>query len=399
MAYATEVMISQIANARTLLNWPDTLVDEAAFRREQAQLARVWTFLGHAGDVAHDGDWFRATLATRSVFVQRFAGELKGFENRCAHRSFPLRTKDKGNGPILCGFHHWRYNEDGRAVGIPQCQPLFGKTPKEMNAALTPVQIATSGSLIFGRFQASGDEETLEEFLGESFPIIEAMWSSSTAPQFITSPVGANWRLCFQIAVEDYHVPTIHAPIWGKGGYLKRENIGYFRLGRHSAYFSTPDPDAFAKMAAECRVGTWCSADYRVLHIFPNLTVNHFHTDRDHWYVMAMQYVPVGPDRSTMRAWYSPAPFAASRPWHDRWTHLFMDTVRRWALRYYTKKVLDQDTAVCERLQTIAPQLGAAPLLGGLEERIGWLEDSYEQAMGVPGSIHSAAEPTRTAAE
>src|SRR5271170_653230 len=167
MAYATEVMISQIANARTLLNWPDTLVDEAAFRREQAQLARVWTFLGHAEDVANDGDWFRSTLATRSVFVQRFGSELRGFENRCAHRFYPVRTADKGNGPIVCGFHHWRYNKDGLALGIPLCDEIYGVIPEELNARLNPIEIATCGALVFGRFPEPGVTETLNEFLGE----------------------------------------------------------------------------------------------------------------------------------------------------------------------------------------------------------------------------------------
>src|SRR5580700_4015428 len=106
-----------------------------------------------------------------------------------------------------------------------------------MNAALTPLQIAACGSLIFGRFQAPGDEETLEEFLGDSFPIIEALWSSPNARIFIAKEVKANWRLCMQILVEEYHVPSVHYPIWGRNGYLKREGIGYFRFGRHSAYF------------------------------------------------------------------------------------------------------------------------------------------------------------------
>lgn len=364
-----------------LADWPKTLTDQAAFRREQAQLARVWTLLGHAGDIAKDGDWFRTTLATRSVFVQRCGAELRGFENRCAHRSFPLRTADKGSGPIVCGLHHWRYDRDGRAIEIPKCRELFGGAPEDLAAALNPLQIATCGSLVFGRFQAPGDNETLEEFLGESFPIIEAMWGSVAAPQFITSDVAANWRLCFQIAVEDYHVVAVHAPVWGKNGYLKRENIGYFRFGRHSAFFTNPDPDGFARMAAECRAGTWQSANYRVFHIFPNLTVNHFQADRGYWYVMAMQYVPVTAHRSVMRAWFYPAPFAGARAWHDRWTRPFTQPLRRVMVRYYANKVLKQDSAVCEKLQTIAPQIRPTPILGGLEERLGWFEEGYAQAM------------------
>ena len=383
-------MIVSAPGPRALRNWPDTLIDEAAFRREQAQLAGIWTFLGHARDVAKDGDWFRARLATRSVFVQRFGSELRGFENICAHRSFPLRTKDKGNGPIVCGFHHWRYDPEGRAVGIPQCQELFGATPKLMGAKLAPVQIAICGPLIFGRFQAPGDDETLEDFLGESFPIIEALWSGNARPQVITRELKANWRLCVQITVEEYHVPTVHPPYWGTHGYLKRDNIGYFRFGRHSAYFTNPEPDGLERMAAECRAGTWRSRNYRVFHIFPGFAVSHFRADREHWYVSAMHLMPLGPDRTLQRNWTvpSPLPSAAEPPWYDRVLDRSFLTrrLRDRIVRYYAEKVMAQDTDVCERLQTIASRNGADPALGLLEERIGWFEDAYDAAMSA-GSL------------
>lgn len=392
------------ANVRKLLNWPDTLVDEAAFAYEQARLARVWTFLGHVRDVARDGDWFRTSLATRSVFVQRFGDELRGFENRCAHRSFPLRNAERGNGPVLCGFHHWRYNKEGEAVGIPQCRQLFGATPQEMSAALTPVEVATCGPLIFGRFRAAGDNETLEDFLGDSFPIIAALWSSLADPHTLTKEVKANWRLCVHITVEEYHVPAVHPPYWGMHGYLRRENIGYFRVGRHSAYFTHPDPDGLARMAAECRAGTWRSANYRVFHIFPGFAVSHFRADREHWYVSAMQFLPVAPDRTLVRYWACPSPFpsAVEGPWYDRLLDRFRLTqrLRDRLVRYYSDKVQTQDTAMCETLQTIARQSRAAPVLGGLEERIGWFEDAYEAAMkaAAPEPVPLAGH-TRSAAE
>jgi len=72
---------------------------------------------------------------------------LRGFENVCAHRFYPLRTKDKGNGPIRCGFHHWQNSKDGLAVGIPKCQELYGVSPRELDARLKPVEIAIYGSL------------------------------------------------------------------------------------------------------------------------------------------------------------------------------------------------------------------------------------------------------------
>ena len=65
--------------------------------------------------------------------MQRFGEQVRAFENVCAHRSFPLRTADKGNGPVVCGFHHWQYDGQGRAIGIPQCQELFGTTPQALS--------------------------------------------------------------------------------------------------------------------------------------------------------------------------------------------------------------------------------------------------------------------------
>jgi phenylpropionate dioxygenase-like ring-hydroxylating dioxygenase large terminal subunit len=364
-------------------NWPHTLIDPVAFCREQTQLSHVWTFLGMSTDVARDGDWFRATLGTRSVFVQRFGTKVAGFENRCAHRSFPLRNADKGNGPIVCGFHHWRYDQDGRAIGIPNCSELFGVTPRQLDARLSPVEIATCGSLVFGRVAATGDTETLEEYLAESFPILAAMSNSPVEPQHFVRTVKANWRLCYHASVEDYHIVAVHPNTFGKVGYLKRENIGYFRFGRHNAFFTNPDPNALTRMAAECRTGTWQSGNYRVFHIFPNLVVAHFRADGQYWYILVLQYAPVAMNRSTMRAWIYPAPFAADHGWLARWTRPFTHPVRAIAVRYSVNRLLKEDNDVCEKHQSIAQQIQGAPLLGALEERIAWFEEAYAQATRV----------------
>ncbi len=365
-------------------NWPDTLIDDRQFQNEQSRLSRQWTLLGLTSDAAGDGDWFRATLGTRSVFVQRFGSELKGFANRCAHRSFPLRTADKGNGPVVCGFHHWRYDRDGRAIGIPMCQELFGKTPREMDARLTPIDIATCGAFVFGRFAGGTAGASLEHFLADGFSILAAMSKSAAKPHQLVRNVKANWRLCFQISVEDYHLAAVHPGTFGKAGYLRRDSIGYFRFGAHSAYFTNPDPDALTKMAAACRNGAWRSADYRVFHIFPNLTVAHFRADGQNWFILVLQYVPVGADRSTMRVWFYPAPFAARPVWYNRWLSPLTRPVRALAVRHYVGKILSEDNEVCEKLQAVAGQIQNPPRLGALEERLAWFEEAYAWATSGP---------------
>ena len=279
-------MKPQAAIPRPFTNWPDTLVDPARFRKEQARLARIWTFLGFIHDVAKDGDWFRATIATRSVFVQRLGDELRGFENRCAHRSFPLRTADKGNGPIVCGFHNWRYDENGYVVSVPKCIALFGTSPGELAARLNPIEIDTCGSMIFGRFAAPGGSQSLQQFLGESFDILAAISNTSAVPKVITRTVEANWRLCFHANVEEYHAPVIHPGTLGKSGYPDPEQINYFRFGWHSAYFTNTEPDSLTRMAADCREGRWLSRNYRVFQIFPDLTISHLRAHWENWFIV-----------------------------------------------------------------------------------------------------------------
>lgn len=88
---------------------------------------------------------------------------------------FPLRHADKGNGPIVCGFHHWCYDTDGRALGIPLSEEAFGSVSRALDARLTPIEVATCGTLVFGRFPAPHGRQSLEEFLGEGFPVLAAM--------------------------------------------------------------------------------------------------------------------------------------------------------------------------------------------------------------------------------
>jgi hypothetical protein len=72
------------------------LIDPAVFAHERAQLALVWTFLGLTTDIPNDGDWFRASLGDRSVFVQRFGHEVRGFENLCVSSLLPAPDEREG---------------------------------------------------------------------------------------------------------------------------------------------------------------------------------------------------------------------------------------------------------------------------------------------------------------
>ena len=358
-------------------DWTRAIVDPAAFAEEQKRLAHVWTFLGMTSDVEKDGDWFRASIATRSVFVQRFGAELRGFENLCAHRFYPLRNAECGNGPVICDFHHWQYDREGRAVGIPLCRELYDALPNEVGARLIPIELATCGRMIFGRFARPGVTESLEDFLDMGFPVLAAGSQARGRPQHVTIPIEANWRLGAHISLDDYHSAAVHPRTFGKEGYLRRHDISYYRFGLHSAFISTTNADGLKRLAEACRNGTYSPKRYTILQFVPNVLMAFFKTDFHFWHCAVLLYEPVRHDRTLLRAWFYPTPF----PTRYSWVRALTDPVRAPLVRHYATTVLREDNLVCERIQKAAHQIGRAPLLGGLEERIGWFEESYRKLM------------------
>ena len=359
------------------------LVSEAkAFEVEQQRLGRLWTFLGFKSELAREGDWFRAVLGGRSVFVQRFASGIRGFENLCAHRHYPLRTQDRGNGPVRCGFHHWQYDSEGLAVGIPKCIEQFGVPPRELGKKLAPIDIASCGELIFGRFR--GDEPSsesssdgLESYLGDGFPILQTAFDENSAIQHSSLPANANWKFGYEISLDDYHIVAVHPGTFGKQGYMKPESVSYFQFGRHSAYFHDAAANALSDMARDCRSGNYMPTDYRIFQFFPNLVLVHFEA-AGRWYVLLQQYVPIAADRTTLRSWLAPAAFGPVkyRPWRDPLEALITKVVMS-----YVRQIGAEDNAVCEQLQRHAHEVTTQPVYGRHEQRIVWFERVYADSL------------------
>jgi phenylpropionate dioxygenase-like ring-hydroxylating dioxygenase large terminal subunit len=362
-------------NEPSRANWARALTDDREFQHEQAALGHCWTLLGITHDIKNDGDWIRATLGCRSVFVQRFSNSIRGFENRCAHRFFPLRTSDKGNGPVVCGFHHWRYNQDGHAIGIPHCPEVFSTTPRELNAKLNPLEIAICGSLIFGRFPKDGATESLEEFLGEGFPILDAVCAMPEPPHRFGDDIEANWRLLIHITLDDYHLVAVHH----RKAYSMNSEMRYFRFGAHSAQFVGHD-DTLTSMATLCRENRYRPSNYRIFNIFPNLAVSLFRA-LPYWYCNVQQFVPVSSRHTKQRGWFFRTQFLSEESAFDRLIRPFSEPVRARLVRYYIKKIGDEDHRACEQLQTVAHQIDNWPILGSQEKRVEWLEEAYAQAM------------------
>jgi phenylpropionate dioxygenase-like ring-hydroxylating dioxygenase large terminal subunit len=369
--------------------WVRAAVNDDAFAHEQAALATMWTFVGMLDDIPGVGDWFRTTVGGRSIFVQRLEDGLRSFENRCAHRFYPLRTTDKGNGPILCGFHHWRYNADGIAIGIPNCTEMFGKTPREMNARIARLDLDTCGHLIFVRFPSSEESQTLRDYLAEGWDILAATCVPRRRPSRFRQSVAAYWKFSHHISLDDYHIVAVHPKSFGRHGYLKKEAVQYRRFGRHSAYLDTHDPDAFDRIRAACIDGSYRPeqhSTYSIFNLFPNLFVSQFRVPdvfgTQHRYALVTRYRGLARDRTIIEAWLFEMPFPLHETTLTRWNRWAVDLLVPPIAVHIIKTILSEDNRACERQQMLAAEVTGEQRLSAHEQRIGWFEEAYAEAVG-----------------
>lgn len=75
----------------------------------------------------------------RSIAVYRDEkGEVHAMEDRCAHRQLKLSIGHVKGCNLVCMYHGWEYDKDGKVVGIPH--DLFGKQFPSFKVQSFPVQ-------------------------------------------------------------------------------------------------------------------------------------------------------------------------------------------------------------------------------------------------------------------
>jgi phenylpropionate dioxygenase-like ring-hydroxylating dioxygenase large terminal subunit len=115
--------------------------DPAAFERDKRQiLFRTWQYAGHVSQVEKPGDFFAFSICDQNLFTLRGAdGVVRSFFNVCMHRAHRL-VQDSGNKRVLvCPYHAWTYELDGRLRKAPNDDKVPGFDRSKICLMLTRV--------------------------------------------------------------------------------------------------------------------------------------------------------------------------------------------------------------------------------------------------------------------
>lgn len=252
-----------------------------------------WVFVGHEQWVRNPGDYLTEQIGTEPVLVVNDGDALRAFVNVCPHRA-SLLVEGEGNcgRRLVCPYHGWTFELDGRLSGIPR-QNQFESPIDRERLGLRDVRVDSWEGLVF--VNVTGDAPPLLEYL-EDVPTLLGDHDIRGMKLGIRldDPIRANWKLVMDNAICDYHLATVH----GESIAALVELDGVVdRSGRTTAVASVPwteeaRPDhAWPGLTRDAALGSLGC------YVFPNLHVIGFPTGG----ATVMWWTPTAVDRTRAR--------------------------------------------------------------------------------------------------
>jgi Rieske 2Fe-2S family protein len=202
-------------------------LDEGHHRRELERLwFGNWIAAARCDEVRAPGAFRVVDIGDQSILLTRNAeGELRAFHNTCRHRGSILCTEAQGRlrgERIVCPYHAWTYDLDGRLQSTPRRMPTDDFDPAAFG--LFRVAVDTWGGFVFVHLGAA-PQPALSEVLGW-MPAAFANHGLDglVSGHRIVVDVQANWKLVCENFCECFHCPPVHpelcrvVPAYREGG-------------------------------------------------------------------------------------------------------------------------------------------------------------------------------------
>jgi len=171
---------------------------EKIFRKE-------WICAGHLSELKKPGDYLTFDLVGHPILVVRDrSDELRAFSNVCRHRSARLVDGSGNTRLLVCPYHAWTYELDGKLRGAPLMKPEQVK-----DVCLNDLRLEVWQGLIFVNLDQQAEPlaprlESLQEEIGQ-FNLAEM-----EVVHTYDDEVDCNWKVLVENFCESYHVFRVH---------------------------------------------------------------------------------------------------------------------------------------------------------------------------------------------
>ncbi|MDP3674559.1 MAG: aromatic ring-hydroxylating dioxygenase subunit alpha [Novosphingobium sp.] len=226
---------------KCLVIGPEAYVSKDYALAERDRLWRkVWLQAGRVEDLPTVGDFITYAILDDSVIVMRTSPDgLRAYHNVCPHRGRRLidtppgqRNARGSRRSIICGYHGWSFDLEGRNIYIEYQDDWQGCLTAE-RTGLGAVQVDTWGGWIW--INLDPDAGSLNEYLSPAASLLEPYQLHNMRPRWRRwLEFGCNWKVAMEAFAETYHVSTTHPEFnvfakfrgWARNQGL-HSNIGY----------------------------------------------------------------------------------------------------------------------------------------------------------------------------
>jgi choline monooxygenase len=219
-------------------------------------------------------------------------GTLRAFYNVCQHRGHRIVEGAGVCEALVCPYHAWTYELNGRASGIRGAPAAV----RDAGIELKPVRIEEAGGLLYVNLDAQAesmarDFDGLDADLRAAIPALGRLRFAKE----LSYDIGGNWKAAVENVLECYHCPVAH-PAFCDLVDMPRYDVQVFK--RYSKHIGPARKDGrgtpysvTADRSADTEVGY--RDDYLAWFVWPNVMLNRF-PGRDNLEVIHI--LPAGPE-------------------------------------------------------------------------------------------------------
>ncbi|MFC0244458.1 aromatic ring-hydroxylating dioxygenase subunit alpha [Falsochrobactrum ovis] len=168
---------------------------------------RDWLFVGHDCELPKTGSYMTVQIGAYPVIIVRDGqGDIRAFHNSCRHRGSRICSAEKGTtAKLVCPYHQWTYELDGRLLFARQVGPDFN--PAEYG--LKPVHCESIAGYIY--ICLADDAPDFASFRSTVEPYLAPHNIKDAKVAFESTIIEkGNWKLVWENNRECYHCAANH---------------------------------------------------------------------------------------------------------------------------------------------------------------------------------------------
>jgi phenylpropionate dioxygenase-like ring-hydroxylating dioxygenase large terminal subunit len=171
--------------------------------------AKEWLCAGRAEALPNPGDYLTMAIAGEPVIVLRDGeGRLRAMSNVCRHRMSTLLEGRGNTRSIVCPYHAWTYNLDGRLRGAP----AMGRNEAFCKSDIALPQVRCEEWLGWIMVTLAPDAPSPAEALKDVEALVGKYHMEHYHEAFRQEFRWAtNWKVLAENFMESYHLPVCHA--------------------------------------------------------------------------------------------------------------------------------------------------------------------------------------------